>query len=297
MSLPTFLGIGVPRAGTTWLHELLGAHPEVYVPSRRKELSFFDLHYGRGLEWYQKFFPAGPERGQYGVVGEITPYYYYCGACPERIARAGIGKLVLMLRHPVDRAWSYYGQKIRNGMFRGSFEEFLRQAQWPVIEQGHYSRYFQRYLQHFAREQILVLVSEEALSDLPSTKRALASFLGVSESGFAATDPVGAVNASYVPQSPRLYGLAFRISKVCRRYDLDWLVNAAKRLGVREAFGAAGKLAPMGVETRAHLDELFQPEIAELEKLLDIPLDVWRRGPSGPTGDEASPQLSPDAGE
>ena len=39
MALPTYLGIGVPRAGTTWLHEVLGSHPDVYVPARRKELS------------------------------------------------------------------------------------------------------------------------------------------------------------------------------------------------------------------------------------------------------------------
>ena len=31
--LPTFVGIGVPRAGTTWLHEILDAHPEVAVPT------------------------------------------------------------------------------------------------------------------------------------------------------------------------------------------------------------------------------------------------------------------------
>jgi hypothetical protein len=38
MTIPNFLGIGVPKAGTTWLYELLKAHPEVYVPSYRKEL-------------------------------------------------------------------------------------------------------------------------------------------------------------------------------------------------------------------------------------------------------------------
>jgi hypothetical protein len=283
MRLPTFVGIGVPRAGTTWLHELLASHPEVYMPSRRKELSFFDLHYHRGFEWYGKFFPPEREMDRYRMIGEITPYYYYCGDCPERIARAGVGRLVLMLRHPVERAWSYYGQKIRNGMFRGTFEDFLRDPKWPVIEQGYYSRYFQRYLRYFDRQQILVLVSEEALTDVPATKQVLASFLDISERRFAGIDAGTPVNPSYVPRSPRLYGLAFRVSKFCRKYDLDWVVNTAKRLGIRQAFGAAGKPAPMRRETRAHLDELFQGEIAELEKLLGIPLDVWRR----PIGDAA----------
>jgi hypothetical protein len=296
MPLPSFLGIGVPRAGTTWLHELLGSHSEVYVPSRRKELSYFDLHYERGVNWYRKFFPPERELGRYRAIGEITPYYCYCEACPARIAGVGIEKLVLILRHPVDRAWSYYGQKIRNGMFRGSFEEFLEQPQWPVIDQGHYSRYLKRYLQHFDRQQILVLLFEEALSDLATTKRVLANFLGISPSGFGTTDRGDPVNPSYVPRSPLLYGIAFRISKVCRRYDLDWVVNAAKRLGVREAFGATGKLRPMEIETRTHLDRLFQPEISELERLLDRRLDVWRRDPAAPIGDQAPTPALTDRG-
>ena len=45
MTLPTFLGIGVPRAGTTWLHTLLASHPDVYLPTKRKEIRFFDRHH------------------------------------------------------------------------------------------------------------------------------------------------------------------------------------------------------------------------------------------------------------
>jgi hypothetical protein len=297
--LPNFLGIGVPRAGTTWLHQLLQAHPDVFVPSRRKEVSYFNLRYDRGFAWYRKFFPPEAEVQRYRAVGEVTPYYFYCTHCPERIAGAGVERLVLMLRHPVDRAWSYYGQKIRNGMFRGSFEEFLEHSRWPVVEQGHYSRYLRRYLEHFDRQQILILLFETSVADVAATQRELAAFLGISASGFPGEDAGGVVNQSYMTRAPRLYGLAFRLGRFFRKYDLDWVVNTAKRLGIREAFGAAGKLAPMRPETRARLDRLFQPEIEELEQVAGISLDLWRRSPAGAVergGTGAEANSSPSSG-
>jgi hypothetical protein len=280
MALPTFLGIGVPRAGTTWLHEALGSHPDVYVPVRRKELSYFDLYYHRGDRWYQKFFPRGTDAGRYRALGEITPYYFYGPDCPERIAALKIPKLILILRQPVDRAWSYYGQKIRNGMFRGTFEEFLSQSRWPVLEQGHYTRYLERYLRYFNREQLLILVFERALADTSATKETLARFLELDPAGFATTGPERVVNASYVPRARGAYGLAFRISKLCRQHDLDWVVNAAKGLGVKRALGVAGEVAPMEPATRRRLDELFSGEMAALEEMLGTSLDVWRTGSS-----------------
>ena len=298
-SLPTFLCIGVPRGGTTWLHEVLRAHPEVWVPRRRKEVSFFDLYYDRGADWYQQFFPAEEAARAFRVLGEVTPYYLYGEDCPRRMVEFGIEKLVLMLRHPVDRAWSYYGQKIRNGMYRGEFEDFLKQTRWPVVEQGYYSRYVQRYLEHFDRSQLLVLVSEQALPDVATTHRTLASFLDVREDGFSPAAGREPVNASYVSRSPLLYGLAFRVSKVLRRYDLDWIVNGAKRAGLRELFGVEGKIRPMREETRTALDRLFAPEIDRLERQLGIPLDVWRdrverqAAPSSPRG-AAAPLTSVD---
>ena len=37
MTLPNFLGIGVPRGGSTWLHALLATHPDVYMPTRDRK--------------------------------------------------------------------------------------------------------------------------------------------------------------------------------------------------------------------------------------------------------------------
>ncbi len=86
MALPTFLGVGVSRGGTTLLHTLLDSYPEVYMPTRRKEVCFSDLDYERGLGWYEAFFPPPEYDKKYRVVGEISPHYYKRGSFEDFFA-------------------------------------------------------------------------------------------------------------------------------------------------------------------------------------------------------------------
>ena len=74
MTLPTFVGIGVPRAGTTWLHTMLDKHPETYLPGKRKEVRFFDRYFDEGLGWYETFFRDADPNAR--AVGEISPQYF-----------------------------------------------------------------------------------------------------------------------------------------------------------------------------------------------------------------------------
>ena len=101
--LPNFLCIGAQRAGTTWLYDLLASHPEVYVPSRRKEVHYFDWYYDRGLSWYTRFFPPQGEVARYRAVGEVTPDYLYDSTCPKHISETLPSvKLIAILCNPVD---------------------------------------------------------------------------------------------------------------------------------------------------------------------------------------------------
>lgn len=278
MTLPTFLGIGVLRGGTTWLHELLASHPDVYVPKRRKEIFFFDLYYERGLEWYEGFFPPGAEAGRYRALGEITPTYIYRSYGPGRIASVpSITKLILVLRNPADRAYSYYGLLLKNGQCSGSFETFLSDLP-QVIQQGFYSRSLENYYRYFNRDQILVLIYEHATANIPKTKETLALFLGVAAERFPLDAGAKRVNRSYMPRARLAYALARKVAWYHLRYkwDLDWVVNWGKRLGIERLFGEAGPLPPMKEETRRYLKELYQEEIRELESLLQIDLECWK---------------------
>lgn len=277
MTLPTFLGIGVPRAGTTWLYRLLESHPDVYVPAQRKEVHYFDRYYERGAEWYEGFFPPAPQSDRYQALGEFTPHYLYCAQCPQRIAGvSAITKLILMLRNPVDRAYSHYRLRMRIDNYSGSFEDFLR-AYPNAIDWGFYSQNLKTYLYHFDEEQFLVLVYECAFADLEDTRSKVAHFLGVSPRLFPQAELDSKINPGYIPRLRFTYALTTRLARFFRERDLYWTIKLGRHLGVKRVFGEQDRsLPPMKEETRSYLNGLYREEIPELEALLGIDLSCWR---------------------
>jgi hypothetical protein len=103
VSLPDFLGIGAPKAGTTWLYQNLAAHPAIYFP-RYKEQHYFDRYYDTSLLFYSCRYWRG--RGQ--VKGDITPAYSILPV--ERIRFIHTirpdARLIYILRNPIERTWS-----------------------------------------------------------------------------------------------------------------------------------------------------------------------------------------------
>jgi hypothetical protein len=273
MSLPTFLGIGVPRAGTTWLHTLLAGHPEVCLPTQRKEVRFFDRHYDRGLEWYETFFCPQDGHGS-RAVGEISPQYLYCEECPDRIFEAlPTAKLLVMLRHPVDRAYSQFGFVVQRRNYRGSFEEFL--ATRPnALESGFYSRYLKRYLGFFDRTQILAMLFEEAVADRGRATRTLAEFLGLSVDAFPSS--LERVNPSTVPRLRALSGVAVKTGRTLRKRHLESVVDLGGRLGMRRLLTSGSRIQPLDKELRARLTQSYADDFDEIEKCLELDLSPWR---------------------
>ena len=128
MALPDFIGIGASKCGTTWLHELLSQHPDVYMPTKRKEIDYFnfDENFEQGIEWYESFFPDAESAKQYKTIGEFTPRYLdNSGKCAQRIASMpSVEKLIIMVRNPIDRAYSQYCHSVKAGHGRKSLKIF-----------------------------------------------------------------------------------------------------------------------------------------------------------------------------
>ena len=275
MTVPTFLGIGVPRGGTTWLHTLLASHPDVFMPTRRKEVRFFDRHYDRGLEWYEEFFCKSEDREKYSAIGEISPQYLYCEQCPDRIVSTlGDAKLLLMLRHPIDRAYSQYGFSVQRRNYRSTFADFLA-SRPKALETGFYSPHVKRYLDRFDRAQILPLVFEETFADTNHARKRVAEFLGVAAERFPAASN-RKVNASTIPAFGRASRVTVTVGRRLRRWKLESVVDLGRRLGLQRTLSRGAGLAPLSHDVRRELGGRYAREFDELERCLDIDLSRWR---------------------
>lgn len=276
MLLPNFLGIGAPRAGTTQLHEILATHPDVLMPSRRKELNFFDRHFHRGLAWYAASFERPPGGRTPAAVGEITPVYMYREQCRPRIRTvASIERFVVCLRDPVDLLWSSYRQNAAIFNFQGDLAAFM-EAFPEVVANGFYARALRPWFDEFGRDRFLLLRFEEMVDERDRMLSRLAAFLGIDERRFPVELNGMERNQAFTPRFPMLHSLAKRSTMWLYDADLTWVVKLAKRAGLRSlvrarADGGDVQLAP---EHRAELTRLYADDQEELEELAGVHLPV-----------------------
>lgn len=238
--LPDWLIIGAMKSGTSTLYGLLARHPRV-APAVEKEVHFFDVHYDRGPDWYRSCFP--PRDGALSR-GEASPYYLFHPHCPRRVASVVPEvRLVVLLRNPVERAYSHYQHMVRDGLetlpFQAALEleadrvvpEHHRLLREPLalstahrnhsyLTRGLYAEQLEGWLEHFPREQLLVLQAESFFADPLAGYARVLRFLdldfyapdrceALNTGSYAGLDPdVRATLAGfYQPHNQRLYAL------------------------------------------------------------------------------------------
>jgi hypothetical protein len=277
---PNFLVIGAQRSGTTWLDAALRAHPQIYLPERRKEIHYFDEHYARGGDWYREFFGAAARRPGLKAIGEITPRYLFDPLVPRRIAKDYPSmRLIAILRNPAERAYSQFGMHVgRKGASGNDFKAFLQENP-DAFDRGLYHAQLERYRSCFPESQMLVLIFEEVMSARDAALNQVCRFLGLDDfdwSRVAIDEKAGVATA---PRFARVRVLATRIAALLRGRDQDWLVNFARRIGIDRLLASKQRLAPIDPLIRTELMRSYEPDVAGLEKLIGRNLAIWREDP------------------
>lgn len=163
LTLPRFLGIGAARAGSTWLWENLRCHPALFLPEK-KELHHWDQHYHSPLAAYARWFEAAGDR----LPGEVTPGYSILPCERVGFIRRVMPevRLLLLLRNPVERAWSAAIRRLVRVEGR-PFEELSHQALLEHLTSNHsrsrgdYESILDTWLDHFPQEQLWIGYFEE----------------------------------------------------------------------------------------------------------------------------------------
>ena len=212
---PSFLICGGQRCGTTSLYRALAAHPAVLKAVLHKGVHYFDTSYRRGMGWYRGHFPmqrsATRIEQRYGVPAqtfESSPYYMYHPQAAARIARdLPDVKLVVLVRDPVERAYSQHAHEIARGFEQerdfGSAlaleparlhrqEEMLAEdpAYYSFAHQHHayrargeYARYLTAMAAHVGRDRIHVVESERFFAEPEQVYDEVLAFLGLPDLG------------------------------------------------------------------------------------------------------------------
>lgn len=294
---PNFFIAGAAKSGTTSLFTYVNLHPDVYMSEIKEPHYFchddfptrftgpgdegFSENRLRTEEAYLKLF----EPGQNALIrGEGSVYYIYFPDVAQRLMEFNPdSKVVLVLRNPIERAFSAYMHTVRDGRETLSFEEALKaessrreqgyQPLWWYRELGLYTRQVERYQQVFPKDQLKIFLFED-LKDTSAVVADTLSFLGVDAK--IPIDTSVKQNESGVPKSRFVYDFFAKPNGLKEVIKPMLPEKLRQRLG-QQAKSMTLRKETMNPETRMELKEFYRDDIAALQDVLGRDLSNWMK--------------------
>lgn len=301
MAKPNFLIVGAARSGTTSLYEYLRRHPEVFMP-KFKEPGFFITKPAYGLEnniekpeEYEALFSSVRDEK---AVGEASTAYLYDPHVPKRIADylGSETRIIILLRNPVDMAYSLWGLNVKNGYEGLPFleavkaaeerlrdEDFIRSCinktwihNYAYIDRARYSVQVDRFIQTFGRENVRVYIFEDFFRNHRDSYGNVCRFLSVSDDfypQFKKYNPASTVRSEFIRRACN--------ERMAWKEPLKLIMPKALRERVKVMLYKMNikesSLPELSLEERRYLSGFFQEDIAEMEVILGAPLqELWQ---------------------
>ncbi len=282
-----FLCVGVQKAGTTTLHNVLGQHPQLCLP-QKKETHFFSDEdiYNKGTSHYLKYFN---DSKPYRFYGEVDPEYSYFVESAERIFNTfGRIKIIFILRNPIDRAYSHYLMTKRRGLENLSFEEAMDKESYRINNKkdkmhysyrsrGFYLEQLLTYEQYFGRENIKVLLFEEFIEKTKESVIDIANFIGLSDFEYE-IEKVS--NPASEPRFKKVQKFIHKDSKI--KKSLGSLIGSKEtKRRIAEYLESlnlkASNKKKITESTRKNLYlTYYKKEVDNLERKFNLNLTVWK---------------------
>jgi hypothetical protein len=316
MTWPNFFIVGAANSGTTSLYRYLKQHPDVFMPALKEPHYFAQVNPSREQRYlrtiirdeaaYLRLFRKAEG---YKAIGEASPSYLWEANAAERIQRViPDAKIIILLRDPVERAYSHYLMDVREGLQNLSFGDALHRdwnrtdKGWSVsqlyIELGLYAQQVRRYVEVFGPDQTLILMFEDLSNSALNGKSVVADVLRFLDLSVA---PLGQIDTSFAEN-----GFATARWAWARHLaGANWVRRAGQILvpvslgsnhtikGIiyQRYFVKASPKPPMDEEAAEWLRSIYESDLSALEALMGRQLPQLRRSwhtrpfRSSPAGD------------
>lgn len=280
---PSFIGVGMPRSGTTWISLCIGDHPEVSM-SDRKEIHFFDIDekFNKGKEYYESLFPNDGKKHF-----EFTTEYW-----EERFLKRIKSfypeiKLIVVLRNPVDRSFSHYLYRKRKSGRPKTFEELFENDPYGIIDTSLYFKHLSKIYEYFDKDQVIVLIYDDFKDGRFEFVQSVYKKLGLNPD-FEPKYLNKQTNRSrdlvyHFNLFERLFKWRIRIQrsklgflfvKLLKITGIAWVLVKLRGLNMKKGDGKEKEY--LSDNTIMKLKEIFLPDIEKLEKLIEKDLSLWK---------------------
>ena len=297
--LPNFLIVGAAKSGTTSLYHYLNQHPEIYMSSI-KEPKFITSQFltfpfkGRGdekveqniIKSFKEYCNLFKDINNEKIIGEASAdnLYFYDGAIKNIKKYLGNVKIVIVLRDPIERAFSHFCHFIRDEREYLAFEDALKEEEnrkkcnwafgWHYISVGFYYHQVKAYLDNFT--QVKIYLFDDLKKDALGLVKDVYGFLGVDTS--FTPDVSLRYNVSGIPKNKFIHKFLKEpnILKTIVKPAAKFLIPKDRRREVIERIKMKNLQKPqMKPETREYLKNLYQEDILKLQDLIKRDLSSW----------------------
>jgi hypothetical protein len=293
--LPDFIIGGAPKCGTTALWNFLNNVPDVCMATLKEPKFFTEIkgemttkisgdgprtsgNFSKGFKWYSGLFKnCKPNQ----LLGEGTTLYFCNTDASEKIHNyIPNAKLIFMLRHPAERAYSHYWQEYKLGFDFPTFET-MAETNHPryrfYVNISHYKQHLERFFSFFKKEQILIVLLEDFRKCPAKEFERVVNFLELSKSSNQNINFKKEYNEQVMPVNRKLAKLYAVIQETSLLKALpSGLRKYLSKIRSKVVSQNSKPLnyTPLSMETRNHLNKIFQDDILYVQNLFNRD-DLW----------------------
>lgn len=290
MRKPNFFIAGAAKSGTTSLWMYLKQHPEIFMPEKiyNKEPSYYCHEYG--MDSYDDYCALFESVNDEKMIGEAsTPYLTSPESAAWIVQEVPDARIIVVLRNPVDRAYSLYRWMVNHGYeWIFPFEKALEMEEtrmddtvfvagnpqyfynYMYFHSGLYSQQLERYYSAFPAKQIKVLSLDDLKRRPVEAVQDIYAFLGV--------------DATFKPEikihnkaelRPIHTGLHFALNDLGRRHRHTRIDTASRYLFDKNMTLIKLRWPKIRQETRRSLLAKYHSDIKKTESLTQLDMSSW----------------------